>query len=290
MSTADEAHKSVGRMSRTLRALNVVTAVFSLASGLAVLGSSLVDPAYRAHYRDPLWLAAAYVAFYAAVVWAFARARPSAVHLAVAKAVGAYAFLGVCAFLPWMAVGSEPPSKGLGAFTFLSGFTALTREWVARTPGRYVYQLVDWGPDAAVVFLAFVFLGRGAWNTVNAFTLTRDVWLPLRDRSPLLGRLVTAVPVALLTLFVWAFFATARLQATTFSAEAHEVAQAIAAGLDCPTLNAKAGETTTDVRERGDRRFDVMIRWGCPSTLVLVRTPEDKVGTAAVSRPDCCGT
>src|SRR5262249_46765433 len=156
----------------------------------------------------------------------------------------------------------------------------LVREWAARTPGRYVYQLFDWGRGAAVVFYAFVFLGRGLWNTVNAFALTRDHWMRLRVRAPLLGRLATAVPVALTVLPVWGFLAVARLEATTFSAEAQEVAETVLAGLDCGDVRAKAGTVTTDVRRRGDRRYEVLVRWGCPRSAVVVRTEDDKVGTA----------
>jgi hypothetical protein len=277
-------------MSRTLRALNVVTAVVSLASGAAVLVSNVVDPAYRAHFGDPWWLVVAYLAFYGWVLWAFVRAAPAAPWLAVAKAAGAYVFLGVCAAFPWATLGDAAPSKGLGSFLFLSAFTTLTREWTTHTPGRYVYQLADWGPGAAAVFVAFVFLGRGAWNTVNAFTLTRDRWIRLRMRAPLLGRLVTAIPVALIVLSFWGFFVVARLELTTFSADASEVAQAVLDGFDCAAIHAKAGTTTTDVRARGDRRYEVLIRWGCPVSVVLVRTPDDKVGTASGSRPECCGS
>src|SRR5580765_609014 len=128
-------------MPRTLRVLTVLPAVVSLASGAAVLLSNVLDPGYRAHFADPLWLVVVYLAFYVWVFWAFLRATPAAPWLGLAKALGAYVFL---------------------------------------------------------VFVAFVFLGRGAWNTANALTLTRDWWLGLRARAPLVGRLVTAVPVALL--------------------------------------------------------------------------------------------
>src|SRR5262245_37265637 len=137
-------------MPRTLRALNVLTALFALASALAVLVSNLVDPNYRAAYRDPLWLVLAYLAFYVVVVRAFVRSSAAAPWLAVTKALGAYLFLGTCAALPWFALGTTATVEGAGAYLYLGAFSALTREWTLRTPGRYVYQLFDWGPTAAV--------------------------------------------------------------------------------------------------------------------------------------------
>jgi hypothetical protein len=277
-------------MPRTLRVLNVLTAVVSLASGAAVLLSNVLDPGYRAHFADPLWLVVVYLAFYVWVFWAFLRATPAAPWLGLAKALGAYVFLVVVAVVPWLALHDAAPSQGLGSFLFLNAFTTLTREWVARTPGRYVYQLADWGPGAATVFVAFVFLGRGAWNTANALTLTRDWWLGLRARAPLVGRLVTAVPVALLVFSFWGFFLVARLENTTSSPEADEVARTVADDLACDDIRAKTGTTTTDVRARGERRFEVLVRWGCPTSVVLVRTPDDKVGSASATRAECCGS
>jgi len=277
-------------MPRTLRVLNVVAALFPLASALAVLVSHVVDPAYGAHYHDVLPLVVAYVAFYVAVAWAFARGSPAAPWLAIAKTLGAYVFLGVCAVLPWVAMGAGADTKGLAGYVYLSAFAALTRQWIAVTPGRYVYELFDWGPDAAVGFFAFVFLGRGAWNTVNAFAATRDHWMALRRRAPLLGRLATAVPVALTVLPVWGFFVVSRLHAKSSSPEANEIARTVFEALDCDTVRAKAGTTTTDVRQRGDRRYDVTILHGCALTVVLVRTEADAYGTAAGPRTECCAS
>src|SRR5262245_49052385 len=82
-------------LTRGLRVLNVLTAVPPLASALAVLGSNLLDPAYRTHYRDAPWFVVLYVAFYVWIIVAFLSARRvrMAQALAVAKAIGAYAFL-----------------------------------------------------------------------------------------------------------------------------------------------------------------------------------------------------
>lgn len=253
-------------MSRTLRLLNLLAAALCLASALAVLGSNLVDPAYRAHYRDALWLVVAYVAFYGVVLWAFA--APGRLGLAQA--------LGV--------------AKALGAYLFLAAFPVVGQTWMARTPGRYVYQLFDWGPEARIVTMAFVILGRGAWNTVNAFVLTRDYWVPLRQSRPLLGRLVTMVPVALTVTFVWMFLSLARMNAEEFSLEAHEVARTVLAGVDCEQIRAGQGTTTSDRRQRGDRRYDVSIAWDCRDVRVLVRDPDGKLGTARDARPECCAT
>jgi hypothetical protein len=180
--------------------------------------------------------------------------------------------------------------KALGAYLFIGTFMFVGRTWMAATPGRYVYQLFDWGPDARIVTMAFVCLGRGAWNTVNAFMLTRDYWIPLRQRQPLLGRLVTMVPVALTVLFVWMFFSLARMNAQEFSAEAHEIARMVLAGVDCDQLRAKQGTTTSDVRQRGDRRYDVSIDWDCRDVRVIVRDPDGKLGTARDARAECCPT
>jgi hypothetical protein len=251
---------------RTLRALNLVAAATTLASGLAVLGSNLVDPVYRAHYRDALWFVLAYLAFYAAVIYAFA--SPGRARLARRLAV----------------------AKALGAGLFLIAFPSVGQTWMAWTPGRYVYQLFDWGADARVVLMAFVFLGRGVWNTANVFALTRDVWMPLRVRRPLLGRLMTMVPVAIIVTCVWMFLALARMNAKEFSAEAHEVASLVLQDVGCDDLRAKAGTTTNDVRQRGDRRYDVTISWSCTDLVVIVRAPDGRFGTARDSRPECCDT
>ncbi len=249
-------------MPRTIQVLNVVAALVALASGVAVLGSNLFDAAYRAHYHDAYWFVLAYIGFYAFVLYAFVRKTRFAPHLGVVKALGAYLFL-MC-------------------------FPDVGQSWMAWTPGRYVYQLFDWGPDAKIGLMAFVFLGRGAWNTVNAFTLTRDWWFALRARRPLLGRVLTAVPIGITVFCVWAFLSVVRIDRTTFSAEAHEIARLVFDGIECPDVLAKKGTTTTDVRQRGDRRYDVSIQWGCDDTRVLVRAPDGKLGTAGGPRPECC--
>ena len=247
---------------RTLRVLNVVAAAVTLASALAVLASNLLDPAYRAANHDSLAFVVAYAAFYVWVIYAFARTSPWAPRLAIVKALAAYLFIVI--------------------------FVEVGQPWMAWTPGRYVYLLFDWGPEAKVGLFAFVFLGRGAWNTVNAFVANRDWWFALRARRPLLGRLATVVPVAITVFCVWAFLALVRIDATTFSAEGHEVAQIVFESTTCEDVRAKAGTTTRDVRQRGDRRFDVSIRWACEDTRVLVRTPDGKLGTAGGSRAECC--
>jgi hypothetical protein len=251
-------------MSRTLRVLNLLGAALCLASALAVLVSNLVDPAYRAHYRDALWFVVAYIAFYGVVLYAFASSKRD--QLAQALAV----------------------VKTLGAYVFIVSFSAVGQTWMAWTPGRYVYHLFDWGPAARIVSMGYVFLGRGAWNTVNAFVLTRDYWMPLRTQRPLLGRLVTMVHVALTVLFVWVFFTLARMNAQEFSPEAHEIAGLVLAGVDCDQLRARQGTSTSDVRQRGERRYDVSIDWDCRDVRVIVRDPDGKLGTAHDARPECC--
>jgi len=239
-------------------------AAVCLASALAVLGSTLADSGYRAHYQDAVWLVLAYAAFYAWVLYTFAwsgRIRVAQA-LAVAKALGAYAFLAT--------------------------FHPIGPLWIARTPGRYVYQLFDWGSEASLVLIAYVYLARGAWNTVNAFVLTRDLWFPLRQSRPLFGRIVTYVPVALTVLFVWMFLRLARMTAEEFSPEAHEIANLVAGDIQCEEIRAKAGTTTTDVRQRGDRRYNVMIGWDCRDLRIVVSDPDGKAGVVRTPRPECC--
>jgi len=251
-------------MPRTIRLTNLLAALTCLASGLAVLASTAFDPAYRTHYRDAAWFVLLYVVFYGAVVWAFAsRTRDRQARV-----------FGVV--------------KTLGAYLFLATFPFVGQTWMVWTPGRYVYQLFDWGPEARIVTMAYVFLGRGAWNTVNAFVLMRELWMPLRVSRPFLGRLVTAVPAALLVAFVWAFLALARMNAQQFSVEAHDVAQAVLDGIGCDDLHAKAGTSTSDVRQRGERRYEVTVDWNCADVRVLVRAEDGRLGTARAARPECC--
>jgi hypothetical protein len=250
-------------MPRTLRALNVVAALVALASGLAVLVSTVAIPGYP--YRDPLALVVAYCAFYVWVVVAFWRGTTTARRLAVAKAIGACAFVLLFLRLPDAA-----------------------RAWMNASPGRYVYQLFDWGPGAGIGMYAFVFLGRGVWNTVNAMACTRDWWFAIRARRPLIGRALTAIPVAIVVGCVWQFMTFVRIEAKTVSPEAQEIARVIEQDLSCEDVRAKDGTTTSDVRQRGDREYKVMIRWGCAGTIIVVRDPDDRMGVAVGVRPECC--
>jgi hypothetical protein len=252
------------KLSLTLRILNAVGAVACLASALAALGGNLTDPGYREHYRDAIWYVIVYAAFYAWVLYTFAWSA----NVRVAQAMGVI--------------------KAVGALAFISVFPAIGRTWMALTPGRYVYQLFDWGSEASVVLMAYVFLARGAWNTANAFALTRPIWFPLRQSRPLFGRIVTYIPVVITVLCVWAFLRLARMNAEEFSGEAHEIATIVANDIQCDEIRAKAGTTTTDVRQRGDRRYDVMIRWDCTDLRIIVRDPDGKAGTARTPRPECC--
>lgn len=250
-------------MPRTLRALNVVAALAALASGLAVLVSNVAVPGYP--YHDPLAIVAAYCAFYAWVAVAFWRGTPAAPRLAIAKTLGAYAFL-----------------------VLFVGAPDVARGWTDATPGRYVYQLFDWGPGAGIGMYGFVLLGRGVWNTVNVIACTRDWWFETRARRPLLGRALTTIPVAITVGCVWQFMELVRFEAKTFSPEAHEIARLVERTLSCDDVRAKAGTTTQDVRQRGERSYQVTIRWGCTDTRIVVRDPDDRIGVAIATRPECC--
>src|SRR5262249_51867245 len=71
---------------RALRIANVLVAVVTLASALAVLASDLAVPGYREHYRDALWFVLLYVALQFAILVAFVRDDRAVPWLAVAKA------------------------------------------------------------------------------------------------------------------------------------------------------------------------------------------------------------
>src|SRR5262249_59383558 len=160
---------------------------------------------------------------------------------------------GAAAAVPWIAV-----AKAVAGLLLVATFKVIGPDWIQVTPARYVYQLfdwsdrLDWGPNARLGLYAFVFLGRGAFNTFSAFELTRPLWWSLRETRPLLGRLITAVPVAVMVTCVWLFLEWRRLDLATFSPDASEVARLVLERIDCPTLRQHEGGTTDDVRQRRD--------------------------------------
>jgi hypothetical protein len=246
----------------TLRLLGALAALVTFASALAVLVSDLTVPGYRAHYGDAVWFVALYAAVQLFIVIELARDGPLVAWVAVARAAAAWVFLAL--------------------------FVELWPAWRWWTPARYVYQLFEWGQGAKIGLFALVFLGRGAFNTFCAFYFTEPWWRPLRQRRPLLGRLVTAVPIFAVVFCVWAFLQLVREEARTFSREAQEVADLVFQGLDCAAVRAHAGQTTTDLRQRGDRHYHVRIAYGCALTRVVVRAEDGRLGTAAGPRLGCC--
>ena len=249
-------------MRRALRILNVLVALATLASALAVLVSDVVDPGYRAHYHDALWFVALYVGVQVVMVVAFARDGR---------------------LVPWLAC-----AKAAAAAVFLASFTSLWPYWGGWTPDRYVYQVFEWNGEPTIALFAMIFLGRGAFNVVNATYFTAPWWRPLRAHHPLAGRLVTAIPIGAAALCVWLFLQLSAEEQRTFSSDATEVARLVLEGVDCDAVRAHAGQTTTDVRQRGDRRYEVAIAYACPVVRVVVRAEDGRVGTAAMPRPDCC--
>jgi hypothetical protein len=247
---------------RAFLALNALVAAATLASALAVLASDLLVDGYREHYRDALWFVVAYAGVQAVMVVAFARDG---------------------ALVPWCAL-----ARTGAAYLFLAFFVDLWPAWRTWTPARYVYQVFEWGEDSRIGLFALVFLGRGAFNTLSAMYLTQQWWGPLRVRRPLLGRVVTALPVAATAFCVWMFLALVREEAAAFSAEAHDVARAVLEGVECDAIRTREGRTVTDIRQRGERRYEVQIRYGCALTHVLVRDPDGRLGTAAAPRGECC--
>ena len=250
------------RVRLALRLVNLLVALVTLASALAVLASDLRVPGYREHYRDALWFVALYAAVQGVMLVGFARDGR---------------------LVPWLAL-----SKAAAAYLFLAGFTHLWPYWRVWTPARYVYQLFEWGEDRQVGLMALVFLGRGAFNTLNAMYFTAPWWRALRVRRPLLGRAVTAAPMAATVFFLWTFFALQREEARTFSSEAQDVARLVYESLDCDAVRAHAGTTTADLRQRGERRYHVQIAYGCSLTRVTVLAEDGRIGTVAGPQLQCC--
>jgi len=250
------------RVRLALRLVNLLVAVVTLASALAVLASDLRVPGYREHYRDALWFVMLYAAVQGVMLVGFARDGR---------------------LVPWLAL-----SKAAAAYLFLAGFTHLWPYWREWTPARYVYQLFEWGEERQVGLMALVFLGRGAFNTLNAMYFTAPWWRALRVRRPLLGRVVTAAPMAVTVSFLWTFFALQREEARTFSSEAQDVARLVYESLDCDAVRAHAGTTTTDLRQRGERRYQVQIAYGCASTRVRVQAEDGRIGTMVGPQLRCC--
>ncbi|MCW5888940.1 MAG: hypothetical protein KIT14_00155 [bacterium] len=249
-------------MRRAVRWMNALGLVATLASALAVLGSWVLDPTYRQHYGDQPLFVLGYVALHA---W-YLRA-----YLTDARALPAIAF-----------------ARAAAGLFFLVTFTYIGPAWMVVSPARYVYLLFEWGSAFKIGMFAFVFLGRGAFNVFSAFVLTETWWRPMRETRPLLARLVTGVPVLLIVGCLWLFLQLARMDARTFSPEAHGVAAEVLATIDCETLRQRRGTTTTDVRQRGERRYEVTVRWDCRDVQVMVRDPDGKLGTEHGPRFDCC--
>ncbi len=249
-------------MRRAILWLSALATALSLSSALAVAGSWALDPAYRVHYGDSILFVLGYAALQGYLLQAFLRDTPAA---------------------PWAAL-----ARAVAGLVFIALFVSIGPLWMRVTPARYVYQLFDWGPEARVGLFGLVFLGRGAFNSFAALELTRQWWWPLRDSRPLLGRLLTALAVALIVGLVWLFLQMVRLDATTFSRDAYEVAELVLDGIDCDTLRARSGQSTTDLRQRGDRTYHVTIRWRCADVLVEVRDEAGKIGVARGPRLECC--
>ena len=247
---------------RAFRTLNVLLGAVMLASALAVLASHFFEAGYAEVHRDAVWFVVPYAAFAALCIVVFARDHWLA---------------------PWLAI-----AKALGAYFFLVTFVRIGPLWMVWTPGRYVYQLFDWGEASKAGLFAFAFLGRGAWNTINATYFTAPWWGALRVRAPLVGRLVTAIPTALVVFCAWAFLQLVTFEAQTFSAEAYQVAQLVLDNLDCDMVRTRGGTETTDLRQLADRKYEVRISYDCRYTRVIVRGEDGRRGTAGAPRAECC--
>jgi len=252
------------RVRRFLRYANAAAVALALLSSFAVLGSTLLEPGYAERHADPTWFIVGYAVVHGYMLWAFVRDTP---------------------VLPWVALARAV--SGVGFLLTFALTAPLGLAWTVATPGRYVYQLFDTEGTKLPLF-AMLLLGRGAWNTFSAFYFTQPWWGPLRHTRPLLGRLITAVPIAAIVFCTWGFLELVRMEARTYSQEAHDVAAMVLGDLDCPGIQSHDGQTTTDIRQRGDRRYNVEIKYGCAYTRVRVQDPDGKLGVASGSRMECC--
>lgn len=243
-------------MRTALRYWNALIAAACLVSALLVLGTNVFDPVYRSHSQDALWFVFLYVLLHARML---------------------QAFLWDTWEVPWFAIG-----KAVVALLFLVTFVPVGPWWMGWSPGRYIYQLVDWGPGAEFILFAFLFLGRGIGNTMNALILTEHWWRPWRIRQPLLSRLFSALPILVVVMCIWTFTEIVRTQWL------RDLAQRVVDELDCPTVMSKLGQTTTDLRQMGKHRYHVRIEYACPVTTVLISDEPGHIGMAK-GASQCCG-
>src|SRR5207253_9885521 len=110
----------------------------------------------------------------------------------------------------------------------------------------------------------------------------------LGGRRPLRGRGGTALPFGVAALCTWAFLGRVHEEVTTFSPDAQDIARTARERLDCEKVRANNGKTTTDLRQRGDRRYQVEITYGCELTRVRVQAEDGRIGTAAEPQRECC--
>jgi hypothetical protein len=234
----------------------------TLASGLAVLVQDLVVPGYREFHRDWVLFVAAYCVFHAFLLDQLLRRGP---------------------WLPWLIA-----ARAAAAYAFLLNLTSLWPQWRYWTPGRYVYQLFDVPGVFNLGLYTLIFLGRGAFNTWSLLGATQGWWKPLRRSHPFAGRLVTAGFVAGIVFPVWTFLVLITQEAKDYSPEAEAVAREVLSGIECTTLQEKAGQTTTDLRRRGETNYHVQIAYDCTVTRVVVRMEDGRVGSYSGSPGDCC--
>ena len=238
-----------------LRYWNVFVSGVCLVSAGLVLGSNAFDAEYRARSLDNVPFVVGYAGLQVWMMGGFARNTWA---------------------VPWLGVG-----KAVAAYLFLLTFVPAGPLWMAWSPGRYVYQLFDWGPGAEFILFGFLFLGRGVGHTINALVLTQQWWRPWRMRQPLLSRVFSALPIVIVVLCLWTYSEIIRTQWT------RDLAQRVVDELDCPTVQTQMGRTITDVRQMGRQRFHVRIVYGCPTTRVFVADQSSHVGMAeGASR--CC--
>ena len=262
MDTPPAARYSPGAVSFALRVLNIVATLFTLGSGLGVLAQDLLVDGYREYHRD--WVA--FVAVYCGV-----------------QAYTLEQIIRRGWALPWLIA-----ARAVVAYGFLLNLTTLWPQWRYWTPGRYVYELFDLQGILNLGLFALIFLGRGAGNTWSLIGTTQEWWRPLRKSHPFAGRLVTAGFVAGLIFPIWAFLLVITQEAKVYSPEAEAVAREVLSGIQCATVQEKAGQQTTDLRRRGETSYHVQIAYGCDVVRVVVRMEDGRVGSYTASPGDCC--
>src|SRR5262249_37627060 len=111
-------------MRRAILWLNALGTAVTLPSELAGPGPWLLDPTCRLYFAHSPPFVAGYAVLQAWFLWSYVRDTPSVGLVAVLRAVAGWILIAL--------------------------FVSVGPLWMRITPGRYVYQLFDWGPEARI--------------------------------------------------------------------------------------------------------------------------------------------